>query len=114
MRKWLLTCNFRVMETKKGVYYDGHERPDVKKVIQYEHFCWFFRFFGPKNLVPNSKKNGSKNYNPKKIWSKKKWLKNVGPKNFGSTKILGLKNVGYKNILVQKNLIQESVGYKKY
>ena len=31
IRKWLLFCNFRVMETKKGVYYDGHEREDVVK-----------------------------------------------------------------------------------
>ena len=33
MRKWLLVCNFRVMETKKGLYYDGHERDDVVKVF---------------------------------------------------------------------------------
>ena len=32
IRKWLLVCNFRVMESKKGLYYDGHEREDVVKV----------------------------------------------------------------------------------
>ena len=39
MRKWLLSCNFRVMETKKGLYYDGHEREDVVKV---NHSITFF------------------------------------------------------------------------
>ena len=33
MRNWLHYCGFSVRETKKGIYYDGHERPDVKQVL---------------------------------------------------------------------------------
>ena len=32
MRNWLHFCNFSVIETKKGIYFDGHERADVVKV----------------------------------------------------------------------------------
>ena len=31
---WLHICGFRVTESKKGIYYDGHERPDVVEVRQ--------------------------------------------------------------------------------
>ena len=34
MRNWLHLCGFKMMETKKGLYYDGHERSDVVKVIK--------------------------------------------------------------------------------
>ena len=33
VRKWLHLCNFTVKETSKGLYFDGHERPDVIKVF---------------------------------------------------------------------------------
>ena len=33
--KWLHSCGFKVMENKKGCYFDGHERDDVVKV------CYF-------------------------------------------------------------------------
>jgi hypothetical protein len=33
MRNWLHFCNFTVRETKKGIYFDGHEREDVVQVI---------------------------------------------------------------------------------
>ena len=33
MRNWLHYCNFSVKETKKSIYFDGHEREDVIKVI---------------------------------------------------------------------------------
>jgi hypothetical protein len=33
IRNWLHYCNFKVLESKKGIYYDGHEREDVVKVI---------------------------------------------------------------------------------
>ena len=47
IRNWLHICGFRVQETKKGLYYDGHERDDVVKVNQkflvrarlYTHSC---------------------------------------------------------------------------
>ena len=32
MRNWLHLCGFGMKETKKGCYYDGHEREDVIKV----------------------------------------------------------------------------------
>ena len=32
MRNWLHYCNFNVTETKKCIYFDGHERQDVIKV----------------------------------------------------------------------------------
>ena len=33
MRNWLHYCNFSVTETKKSIYFDGHEREDVIQVI---------------------------------------------------------------------------------
>ena len=33
MCNWLKFCNFTVRETKKGIYFDGHEREDVVKVL---------------------------------------------------------------------------------
>ena len=35
MRNWLHYCEFSVRETKKGIYYDGHEREDVVKVLYF-------------------------------------------------------------------------------
>ena len=32
MRNWLHYCNFNVTESKKCVYFDGHERPDTIEV----------------------------------------------------------------------------------
>ena len=32
VRNWLHLCGFNMKETKKGCYYDGHERDDVVKV----------------------------------------------------------------------------------
>ena len=32
MCKWLHICGFEVTESKKGIYYDGHERQDVVDV----------------------------------------------------------------------------------
>ena len=32
IRNWLHLCGFKVTETKKGLYTDGHERQDVIKV----------------------------------------------------------------------------------
>ena len=32
IRKWLHYCGFSVRETKKAIYYDGHEREDVVQV----------------------------------------------------------------------------------
>ena len=32
IRNWLHLCNFKVTETKKGCYFDGHEREDVVEV----------------------------------------------------------------------------------
>ena len=29
MCNWLHICGFKVTESKKGIYYDGHERADV-------------------------------------------------------------------------------------
>ena len=47
---WLHYCNFKVVESKKGIYYDGHEREDVVKVIYIrpaksgQHQIWGFKF----------------------------------------------------------------------
>ena len=32
MSNWLHICGFKVSESKKGIYYDGHERDDVVEV----------------------------------------------------------------------------------
>ena len=31
MRNWLHLCGFKIIEAKKSIYFDGHERPDVVK-----------------------------------------------------------------------------------
>ena len=43
---WLHLCGFKVTESRKGIYYDGHERQDVVEVIPFFNYAQFYTSFG--------------------------------------------------------------------
>ena len=42
MCNWLHICGFKVTESKKGIYYDGHERDDVVEVSNLNNITYYY------------------------------------------------------------------------